>query len=277
MPRCARDECRRWRPDTAARYAGLGLRVDDDWFCSSSCVALMAAERLRVTPPRHTGPLPVPPPRLGTLLVHQGAITPAHLDAALAAQKLSGAKLGAELVRLGYTDATAVLRALAAQAGVSYLTAVDVSTVRTAPGGLCVDEVRALGLVPIRAVDASGVLIVACTAPLPRAALNALGALTQWKPVPYLVTDEDLTTLMNAYGSGLTADLPRVRAASVATVAAAARRIADAATTERSIRVAEVHLDPFTWIRVAGRSGVDAMLLSRASEEGLWPAATIRH
>src|SRR5262245_39859509 len=123
MPRCAREECRRWRPDAVVRYAGVGLRVDEEWFCSSACVALVAAGRRRVAKPRPSGPIPLPAPRLGTLLVHQGAITPAQLDAALAAQKLSGRKLGAELVRLGITDQVAVLRALAAQAGVSYLTA----------------------------------------------------------------------------------------------------------------------------------------------------------
>jgi hypothetical protein len=261
------------------RYAHVGLHVDDAWFCSPACVAVSAAGRLRIPRPQEVGPLPVPPPRLGTLLVHQGAITPTQRDNALAAQRLSGRRLGAELQHLGYTDAGSVLRALATQAGVSYLGAIDPTSVSAAPGGLCADEVRALGVVPIRAVEADRVLIVACTAPLPRAALGALRALTPWTPVPYFVTDGDMAMLIEAYGSTVPAEGPAVRASSVAGIEAAARRIAEAAMAEGSITVAEAYLDPITWIRVAGRSGVNAMLLSHTPgrQEDTWPAATTRH
>jgi hypothetical protein len=261
------------------RYAHVGLRVDDEWFCSAACVTVVAASRLRNARPRQVGPLPVPPPRLGTLLVHQGTITPTQRDNALEAQRLSGRRLGAELQHLGYASATDVLRGLAAQAGVSYLGSVDPESVNHGPGGLCASEVRALGVVPIRAVEASRVLVVACSAPLPRAALGALGSLTPWTPIPYLVTDEDLNALLEAYGSAPPAEEPVVRAASVATVDAAARRIADAAFADRTITVAEARLDPFTWIRVEGKHGVDAMLLSHTTEhqEEPWPVGTTQH
>ena len=105
---------------------------------------------------------------------------------------------------LGYVDSVGVLRGLAAQAGTSYLSAVDPRCVRLAPAGLCADEVRAMGIVPIRTVEADRIAIVACVAPVPNAALRAMQRVTGYTAVPYLVSEHDFATLAAAYG----ADVP---------------------------------------------------------------------
>ena len=84
-----------------------------------------------------------------------------------------------------------MLRALAAQGGVSYLPTFDVSRVdATARRGCRQTTVRALGLVPFEIDEARAARQVICTAPVPRAALRALAKLTGWTAEPYLVDDE---------------------------------------------------------------------------------------
>ena len=101
----------------------------------------------------------------------------------------TGLRLGAQLQALGYASADAVLRALAEQANLSYLSNVDWSWMQGAPGGLPPDTVRAVGLVPFGADEPRRRLHVMCAAPLPRAAMRALLTLTGWTPEPYLVDD----------------------------------------------------------------------------------------
>ena len=116
-------------------------------------------------------------------------ITQAQLGEALQSQRRSGLRLGAELQRLGYVGSPVVVRALAAQAGMSYLTTVDLALVRRAPGGLSANTVRALGLVPFEADADRRLLHVICTAPPPRAAFRALAGQAGWTAQPYLVDD----------------------------------------------------------------------------------------
>src|SRR5688500_3650533 len=169
MPRCADASCVRWRP---AFGVWGGVRLNGTWFCSRSCAATAVRRGLESPPSVGESAGALPPLRLGALLRHQGAITQAQLETAVASQRQSGLRLGAELQRLGFASSAAVVRALAAQAGVSYLTSVDAKRVSRAPGGLTADMVRALGLLPFEAHDRR--LHVICTAPLPRPALRAL-------------------------------------------------------------------------------------------------------
>jgi hypothetical protein len=282
MPDCAREECGRWRPGLLVRYARLGLRVDGEWFCSADCVAASTASRLRYAEAQ-TVAADRTTLRMGSLLVHQGVITADQLKIAARSRVASGLRLGAELTRLGYADAGAVLRALAAQAGVSYLGSVDVASVRSAPGGLCAEEVRALGVVPIRTSD-DGVepaVVVACAAPLPRAALSALTALTGYKTIPYLVSDEDFEALAAAYGADVPPARAVVRAQWVDSVHDAARRIAAAASSEGDITIQEARVNPLTWIRVARKHGIDAMLVTpdalTRKGDPRWLVATTPH
>jgi hypothetical protein len=248
------------------RYARIGLRVDGAWFCSPTCVEFAARRRLRGPRTSGTTVPPVPALRLGVLLLHQGAITSTQLAKALAAQHVTGRLLGAELQDMKLASAETVLRGLSAQAGVSYLTAVDPACVRSAPGGLSADEVRALGVVPIQVDEANRLLIVACQAPVPRAALSALRQLTGWSPEPLLVTDTDWQLLTRAYGSAAVTRHQRVEFDRVRDVDAAAARIA-AAASDGAITVTEAHDDESTWVRVEGNGLVSTLLMPRKEDE----------
>lgn len=281
MPYCASNDCHRWRPRLVVRYARLGLHVDGEWFCSTNCVASAAAGRLRMAGSRFEA-VPTTPSRTGSLLVHAGVITASQLKAALQTQVGSGLRIGAELQRLGYADGEAVLSALAGQAGVSYLRAVDPACVRQAPGGLSADEVRALGVVPIRTEqkDDTQVMILACPAPLPRAAIGAVRALTGFKTVAYLVSDDTFDTLVAAYAADVPPEHPRIRVEWLDGMHDAARRIAEAATIAGDITVREARVDPLTWIRVAGKHGIEALFVMPEiprEEVPAWPVATTPH
>jgi hypothetical protein len=274
MARCSHSDCRAWRPDALVRF-GSGVLMDGDWFCSPACVAAATRRRLAAARPAQRLVPPVPTLRLGVLLLHAGAVTSADLARALSAQRRSGRRLGAELLALGLAEITTVLRGLSAQAGVSYLAGVDASTVRSGPGGLSRDEVRALGVVPIHVDEPSRLVVVACQAPLPRAALSALRQLTGWAPDPLLVSDADWEALMASYGTEAS-PARRLEFVKVHNAAAAADHIAASAAMEGTITVTEAKCDTSTWLRVEGPSAISTLLVPY-DEDGEWQAATTSH
>ena len=99
MPRCADASCVRWRP---AFGVWGGVRLNGTWFCSRACAATAVRRGLESPPAVGESAGSLPPLRIGALLRHQGAITQAQLDEALASQRKSGLRLGAELQRLGF-------------------------------------------------------------------------------------------------------------------------------------------------------------------------------
>lgn len=272
MARCSLSVCRRWRPDVAVRLAKLGIHMDGAWFCADRCVKAAAAERLRsaraADPSRRR-----PARRLGAVLLQQRTISASQLADALESQRKSGLRLGAELQRLGYASREGVLCALAAQCGVSYLAAIDVRSVHAAPGRLSAEEVRALGVVPFKENEDG--LLVACAAPLPYAALGALQVLMGRSVEPFLVADEDLARLTNAYGVAVD-DLAQVT--TVRDIPEGASRIAAAAAAAGDVTVREARVDPFTWVRIAANGRISSLLVSSQApqweERRSWPAAT---
>lgn len=280
MPHCASDPCgrrRRWW-----RGAGAGVTLDGRWVCSEPCVERLVRDRLG-------DPLPAeaartagrPPLRLGALLRHQRACRADQIDEALAAQAESRLRLGAQLRAMGLVQGAAVLRALAAQAGVGYLASVDVDRVQDAPGGLPRDVVLALGLLPLAPPEDDRIR-VACQAPVPRAALTALGAQTGWIPEPYLVGDDEWQALVGRYGAGREGAGPgALRSRPWAVHAgAAARRIAAAVSAAGEACVRDVRWGPYVWVRVlGGPAPVDVLVEHVADEqeekEEPWQAATM--
>src|SRR5215831_4607407 len=119
MPRCADASCVRWRPSLGVWG---GVRLNGVWYCSRSCAAAAVRRGLESPPVVAESAGALPPLRIGALLRHQNAITATQLDEALAAQRKSGLRLGAQLQALGFVSSATLVRALAAQAGVSYLT-----------------------------------------------------------------------------------------------------------------------------------------------------------
>lgn len=270
MARCAADDCNRWIPELLARSLS-GVVVDNQWFCSQGCVERMATQLL-LSARRWRGGLPaIPPPRIGALMRHHGIIRVAQLEMALTAQRASRLRLGAQLCAMGAARPEDVLGALAEQAGVRYLTTVDSACVADAPGGLPPDAVRALGIVPLSNIDKDLRIKVACLAPVPRAALGALGRLIGATPEPYLVSDDTWPTLVAAYGSrsrGVTRAL--VTATSISDAAA---RIAAAAAGSRQTRVIEAYWDPYTWVRVQAPGVVHDVIVSHDTKEAECQAA----
>ena len=84
MPRCADASCVRWRP---AFGVWGGVRLNGTWFCSRSCAATAVRRGLESPPAVGESAGSLPPLRIGALLRHQGAITQAQLDAAVASQR----------------------------------------------------------------------------------------------------------------------------------------------------------------------------------------------
>lgn len=257
MARCAHPDCDRAQPPTG--WPRAGLMVDDAWYCSARCVRREAAGRFRDDDGPQTAAADAPRLKLGSLLMHQGAVTFEMVERALRGQRQSGLPLGTELQRLGVAQ-TAILRALAAQQGVDYLTACDVARVHDAPGGLHPDTVRMLGLVPFDADPERGYLKVACQAPIPRRALEALRRLTRWVAEPFLVTEQVWTELADAYGGGRRID--DVTFTPWCDVDAAAARVASVAESERAVWLQQARCDPFTWVRVEGASAVEDLFVT---------------
>ena len=260
MPRCADASCVRWRP---AFGVWGGVRLNGTWFCSRTCAATAVRRGLESSPVVGESAGSLPPLRLGALLRHQGAITQAQLDEALVSQRKSGLRLGAELQRLGFVSSQTLVRALAAQAGVSYLTAVDPARVRRAPGGLSADMVRALGLLPFEAQDQR--LHVICTAPLPRPALRALARLTGWTAEPYLVDDAVWERALESYAPDASDGhqsevVPDVDAASAHVVAAAA--------AGRDAVVRYAGCGDFVWVRVESDARTQDVVIQPSFVEG---------
>jgi hypothetical protein len=271
MPRCGEATCGRWRPALGPRLIG-GAQLNGTWYCSPACLECAVRRGLTRADDGAAPPAPRGALRLGAILRHQGAITQAQLAEALQSQRRSGLRLGMELQRLGLASSPMVVRALASQAGMSYLTTIDLALVRRAPGGLTGDTVHALGLVPFEADPDRRLLHVICTAPPPRAAFQALAAQAGWTAQPYLVDDELWATALAAYpqggrpaGAG-SAALPDVGAVAAYVSRTAAER--GAMTMRRAV------CGGVLWVRLEDATHVEDLFVS-TEEEPCLAASTL--
>ena len=262
-----------------ARIGRAGLQLDGQWYCSPPCLQDALRRRLRESRrqgmPR--GMTPLAPIKLGVLLlVSQSTLTPALLSNALDEQRRTGLRIGAQLQQMGLVSQTEVLRALAAQAGVSYLTSVDLEPLAQAPGHLSRSAVQALGLVPIDVDEQKQLIKVAATAPLPRLAIGALRELTGWIVEPYLVSDELWPSLLSHYGTAAGA---RATAAPVRTLQDATGRIVEAARRDPGLHLTHVRWDPYVWMRVEGQEHVEDIVLpvSDQTEDETWAPEHTSH
>jgi hypothetical protein len=284
MARCASEGCGRWIPDLMVRR-GTGFHVDDSWLCSVACVERTAERRLQEAIPVSAGIPRLAPVRLGTLLRHQDAVTAKQLERALIEQRRTGLKLGAQVTALGFADAGDVLRALAVQAGTSYLANVDPLCVHATELRLGPGTVRALGLVPFGPI-VNGRTKVACTTPVPRSAVSALAQLTGLTLDLYLVTDDDWGILAEAYDGAVAKPDPLQPALEVeyaSSLPDVAVRVAAAATSARRTVVTQAQWDPYTWVRVQSRAVIHDVLFAhgyqpKPSKENIsCPVASTSH
>lgn len=275
MARCASETCTTWRPGVLTGMSGV--TIDDRWFCSERCVESRVRQLFAEVP---QAPAPVvvssaPRLRLGALLRHQGALSADQLHEALEQQRVSGLRLGAQARAMFGIDRSMVLRALAAQAGTRYLTAIDPATVHDAPGGLSRETIEALGLIPFSGPDRADIVRVASTAPIRWDAVNALRRLVGWVPEPYLVEDDTWRELLEHYGAGVSAARRVPQARIVRDEREAVDCITRLATSTRRARLAETRWDPYTWVRIEGETSIDDVLLPRTvSEDMPWQAAS---
>jgi hypothetical protein len=255
MPRCADETCSRWRLFGALQFNG-------NVYCSRGCVeqAALAGLGEPATTPRARTPLPAL--KLGVLLRHAGVITETQLNDALTAKSRTGLRIGEQLEQMGAASPDTVLRALATQAGVSYLSNFDVTRVTRAPGSLAPAMVRALGLVPFD-MDAAGErLKVISAAPLPRAAIRAMARLTGWTIEVYLVKDAVFGAALDAYQSADSGAVSR-DADMLRTLDAAAARVAERAVRDRAVTMKHVAYDDYVWVRVEGPGQVSDLLVTK--------------
>lgn len=274
MPRCAEASCGAWRPERLSPRWAAGLRLNGQWYCSRACVERAARAGLDDhAAAQAAAGAARRPPRLGVILRHLNAVTDGDLAAALTTQRSSGRRLGEELVATGRLRREPLLRALAAQSGVSYLPTFDVARVRRGPMWLPTATVQALGLVPFD-VDAQGRRVhVVCAAPVPRNAIRAMQTLTGYVPDVYLVSDDTWTRALAAYAS--IDDAPRDgQVSTVGGLQAAAALVAEAASTERAVTMRHAQWERFTWVRVEGPTQVANVLVPETMEDTCQAAYT---
>ena len=271
MPRCADPACGRWRPERLAPKWAAGIRFNGDWYCSRDCVEGAALQGLDDGPalaPRQSTALP--PLRLGVLLRHMGVISEGELNEALRSQQASGRRLGDELLRLRIVaEPEPVLRALAAQSNLSYLSSFDIDRVTRGPSWMPAVTVRALGLVPFELDEEQHRVKVVCAAPLSRSAMHAIFKLTGWKAEPYLVEDDVWRRAIDAYRP---VDVVDTQAAglsrTVSGVAAAAACVADTALANRSVTMRTADTNRYKWVRLEGPRLVSDLLVPAGELHG---------
>jgi len=95
------------------------------------------------------------PPKLGELLLAQGAITNEQLAAALERQKTSGRRLGEELIHAGVVKRSVVSRALRVQRriGVAAICTLAVSTIQHDVEAAVRSQIAVTATVPARAIS----------------------------------------------------------------------------------------------------------------------------
>lgn len=132
--------------------------------------------------------------RIGEMLVQQGRLHPAQLQAALAHQRQWGGRIGGALVHLGFLGVPTILEALGQQLGMPFVEIGD----RPIPP-------KVLGLVPRKVAQARRVLplelvqegrryvvVVAVGDPVDLSVLDELEFVTGLKVRPVLASEEDL-------------------------------------------------------------------------------------
>jgi len=131
---------------------------------------------------------------LGRFLVETGVITMEQLEMALKKQEEwrdRNLKLGQVLVELGFATETAVARAVAAQAGVPFISLEEYPIDESAARLLEPEVIRRYQALPIGFED--GALLVAMAQPRNVIAIEDLRLLTGMEIRPVLVTDTELT------------------------------------------------------------------------------------
>ena len=201
--------------------------------------------RSELPPP---APRPIPPLKLGMLLVHQGAVTPVQLAAALEAQHKPVIGSDSSCRILPSCRSRSCCGPLPRKA--APLASGTRSEARAERALSARPECRARARPrAVRSRDGEAPREGRVRGARPRLALRALTELTGWVADPFIVADDALPELLSAYENGV-----EVRQSSgvlgVLTPYAAATRIAQVASAGRETRLAHARCDPYLWVRV---------------------------
>ncbi len=267
LRQCACNRCGRRRPRLLVDHARIGIHLDGQWYCSMACVETTVRARIQGLPP-------VEPAyvqgwramRLGSLLMSQVGLTREAIDAVLSDSDLAGVPIGRALQTVGLVKPEDVLRALATQAGVRYLSSVNPRAVAHRPGALPDDVVRTLGIVPIAADAGRREMQVACAAPVPGLAVRALTRLTEWAVEPLLVNDDLMPQLVELYGSAK--QTPASVLGFVGDRKSGPARVAQFAKRRRVVRMVQERCDPYVWVRLDGQGAVADVLMAMPEMQG---------
>lgn len=139
--------------------------------------------------------------RIGEMLVQQGQLEPAQLQAALAHQRQWGGRIGGAIVHLGFLRAPAVLEAVGQQLGMPF---VEIGDRAIAP--------KVLALIPRKLAQARRVLplelvqegrryvaVVAVGDPIDLGVLDELEFVTGLTVRPVLAAEEDLDAALERH------------------------------------------------------------------------------
>jgi general secretion pathway protein E len=149
------------------------------------------------------------PRLLGEMLVKEALITPEVLDAALARASTTGELLGEALVAMGAVGVDEVLRVVAAQQGLPYLSRDDLPSTLPAVKNLSPKYLRQYGVCPV-SVD-GGVLTVATSDPLNPIIADDLRQATGLATIRFVVSPpEAITEAIDRAYQGANTPLQRI-------------------------------------------------------------------
>lgn len=144
--------------------------------------------------------------RLGELLTEAGLITQAQLEEALAAQRTSGRKLGAELIARGFIGEFEFAQILSNQLSIPWVSLKKIPFTRDLLSLIPAEVAERYNLVPVyirRTRGKPDTLFVALDDPMNQEALSAIADITGMRVKPMIVPPSEIRDAIRVYYFGL--------------------------------------------------------------------------
>jgi len=172
-----------------------GIRMHGRWYCSSSCFASAAEEKLSelaTSWPEPASRLERMP--LGLMLVSQGLLSSTEFKAAMGEQREAGVEIGELLVRRGSVSEKQITAVRATQWGCPVFAApkYPMQSKINIPSAL----MRLYSMIPLHYVAATNMLLVGFVHNVEYGLLYAIEKMTECKTQPCFVTPSDYQTQM---------------------------------------------------------------------------------
>lgn len=144
--------------------------------------------------------------RLGELLTEAGLITQAQLDEALAGQRASGRKLGAELIARGFIGEFEFAQILSNQLSIPWVSLKKIPFTRDLLSLIPAEVAERYNLVPVYIRTSRGkadTLFVALDDPMNQEALSVIAEITGMRVKPMIVPPSEIRDAIRVYYFGL--------------------------------------------------------------------------